>query len=94
MSPSWISCPQLVEETEFGRPDFVEDHAANGRFDDLLVRIAENGLLAEIRIRKRIRSCVLTRAIVIGELDFYPSSRTAADAFDFAGSGLRGSAVR
>ncbi len=43
---------RLVVEAEFRRPDFAEQHAANGRFNDLLLRVAENGLLAEIRIRQ------------------------------------------
>ena len=61
----------LVVKAEFRRPNLAEDDAADGRFDDFLGRVAENGLPAEIRIRQANPIVRLQRAIVIGENHFF-----------------------
>ena len=70
---------RLVRKTKFRRPDFAENDAANGRLDDFFVGIAENGRLAEIRIRQTDAVVRFQRAIVVGETGLLPSCRTAAN---------------
>ena len=61
---------RLVGEAQFIRPDLAEENPAHGGLDDLLVGIAELGLLAEIGIGQANALVGRDRAIVEGEHDF------------------------
>ena len=60
----------LVEEAHALRPDLVEAHAAGGRLDDLLFGVAEERLLAEVRVLEPDAVVRLDGAFVDGEIDF------------------------
>ena len=60
---------RLVGEAQFLRPDLAEEDAAHGGLDDLLVGIAELGLLAEIGIGQANALMGRHRAIVEGKDD-------------------------
>ena len=61
---------RLVGEAQFLGPDFAEEDAADGGLDDLLVRVAELGLLAEIGIGQADALVGGDGAVVEGEDDF------------------------
>ena len=75
------------------RPDFVEEDAADRGLDDLLVGVAEDGLLAEIRIRQADPLVRRHRAVAEAKSTslFEPNSFSV---FGFVAAGVRGSAVR
>jgi len=84
---------RLVRETQFVRPDFAENDAANGRLDDFLSAFSENSRLAKIRIRQADAVVRFQTARRRRQIETSPSSRTTANLLKFAGAALRGSAV-
>jgi len=60
----------FVVKAEFRRPDFAEDDAAHGSFDEFFVRIAIDGRPAEIGVGQAEPVVRFQRAVVVGKNDF------------------------
>src|SRR6266853_3961796 len=58
----------LVEKADLRRPDLVEDHAACGRFDDVLRGLAEDGVLAKVRVL--VANAVVDLDAALGHREF------------------------
>ena len=58
---------RLVGEPHLNGPDFAEHHAAQGGHDDFLVRVAQHGFPAEIRIRQADAVVRFQRAVKISK---------------------------